>query len=227
MTNTLCLVCRLFLSSSPLFFFFFLSLCFCSWALLLTHLAIFRRQPWKCFLDSFHGFIQKLVSFGFSFLLRQFHLSTSFESIWNLILSYQKKKRMKTWIKSGKIFQDRGAHAWELVTSGRIHSLARVAGCVVRLLSAGSTRRIRRKNYNRNPCCYRYFQRLRCLHFHPAPLKQPDRKAIDWIPCLAWSVLMATAALFFSWLTKASSFPPSLSNAGCTSVRDLRIRSVG
>ena len=86
---------------------------------------------------------------------------------------------MKTLIKSGKIFQDRGAHAWELVTSGRIHSLARVAGCVVRLLSAGSTRRIRGKNYNRNPCCYRYFQRLQCLHFHPAPLKQPDRKAID------------------------------------------------
>ena len=111
-TNTLCLVVVYVFPLVLFFYFFFLSLCFCSWALLLTHLVIFRRQPWKCFLDSFHGFIQKLVSFGFSFLLRQFHLSTSFESIWNLILSYQKKKRMKTWIKLGKIFRDRGAHAW-------------------------------------------------------------------------------------------------------------------
>lgn len=219
--NTLCLVVVYFF---PLLLFF--SLCFCSWALLLTHLAIFRRQLWKCFLDSFHGFIQKLVSFGFSFLLRQFHLSTSFESIWNLILSYKKKKN-ENLDQIRKDLSRQRSPCLELVTSGRMHSLARVAGCVVRLLSAGSTRRIRGKNYNRNPCCYRYFQRLQCLHFHPAPLKQPDRKAIDWIPCLAWSVLMATAALFFSWLTKASSFPPSLSNAGCTSVRDLRISSVG
>lgn len=216
-----------FLFSSFFLFFFFLSLCFCSWALLLTHLAIFRRQPWKCFLDSFHGFIQKLVSFGFSFLLRQFPLSTSFESIWNLILSNQKKKKNENLDQIRKDLSRQRSPCLELVTSGRIHSLARVAGCVVRLLSAGSTRRIRGKNYNRNPCCYPYFQRLQCLHFHPAPLKQPDRKAIDWIPCLAWIVLMATAALFFSWLTKASSFPPSPSNAGCTSVRDLRIRSVG
>ena len=170
-TNTLCLVCRLFLSSSPLFFFFFSVFVFLFVSSTTHPFSDFSQTTLKMFLGQFSWLHSEI---GFFWLFVSVAAVSSQHVFWidlkfNFIVPEKKKNENLDQIR--KDLSRQRSPCLELVTSGRIHSLARVAGCVVRLLSAGSTRRIRGKNYNRNPCCYRYFQRLQCLHFHPAPLK--------------------------------------------------------